>query len=53
MNVQLTMSATRTPSVRTQKVATRAAVLTVTREMERTVLVSACVPKWWFGLSAY
>ena len=40
MNVQLTMSATRTPSVRTQTVATRAAVVTVTQEMERTVLVS-------------
>ena len=40
MNVQVTMSATRTPSVRTQTVATRAAVVTVTREMGRTAQVS-------------
>ena len=39
MNVQLTMNAMRTLSVQTQKVATRAVVSTVTREMERTVQV--------------
>ena len=44
MNVQLTMSATRTPSVQTQTVATRAAVLMATREMERYVQVSCWVP---------
>ena len=40
--MQVTMSATRMPSVRTQTVATRAVVLTVTQEMERTAQVSAC-----------
>ena len=47
------MSATRTPSVRTWTVATRAAVLMVTREMERIVQVSAvCVPQSLCELSA-
>ena len=41
--MQVTMSATRMPSVRTQTVATRAVVLTVTQEMERrTAQVCAC-----------
>ena len=44
MNVYLTMNATQTPSVRTQTVATRAAVLMVMREMGRTAQVSVCVP---------
>ena len=47
MNVLLTMSATRTPNVQTQTVATRAVVLTVTREMERTVQVN--VPEGYLG----
>ena len=47
MNVQVTMSATCTPSVRTQTVATRAAVFMVTREMERSVQVSVRVPPWY------
>ena len=44
MNVQLTMNATGTPSVETQTVATRAAVLTVTQEMEGTVQVGFKFP---------
>ena len=44
MNVQVEMSATRTPSVQTRMVATRAVVLTVTREMEGTAQVSASLP---------
>ena len=42
MNVQVTMNATRPPCVQTQKVATRAAVLMVTREMEGTAQVNGC-----------
>ena len=43
--MQVTMSVTRTPSVQTQAVATRATVVTVTREMERIVQVSVCEAK--------
>ena len=42
--MQVIMTATPTPSVRTQTVATRAAVLTVTREMERTAQVRVYFP---------
>ena len=51
--MQVIMTATPTPSVRTQTVATRAAVLTVTREMERTAQVRVYFPLCYFDVFAY